>query len=109
LDAVSRTKKVVLELDAADPRVNAGMFARIKLNTTRYEDVIMVPASAVIEKQGKTGVYIKDDANTVAFREVTSGVVIDNVLQITAGLSGGETVVTQGQQYLSDGAKVNVL
>ena len=40
---------------------------------------------------------------------VQTGVVGDGVTEITGGLTGGETLVTKGQSYLSDGAAVRVV
>jgi RND family efflux transporter MFP subunit len=109
LDPASRTKKIALVFDRGDPRINAGMFARVKLYTTRYRGAVLVPASALVEKEGKAGVYLVEGGETAVFRAVTAGASVDNVTQILAGLSGGEQVVTQGQQYLSDGARVHDL
>jgi multidrug efflux pump subunit AcrA (membrane-fusion protein) len=106
LDPVSRTKKITLAFDRNDPRINAGMFARVKLNTTRYRNVVSVPSEALVEKGGKSGVYLLDGGDAAVFQEIVPGVSIDGATEIRSGLSGGEKVVIQGQQYLSDGARV---
>ena len=41
--------------------------------------------------------------------EINTGLVGDGVTQVTAGLLGGEKLVTVGQQYLTDGAPVRVV
>jgi multidrug efflux pump subunit AcrA (membrane-fusion protein) len=106
LDPVSRTKKITLAFDRNDPRINAGMFACVKLNTTRYRNVVSIPSEALVEKNGKSGVYLLDGGEAAVFQEIVPGVSIDGATEIRSGLSGGEQVVIQGQQYLSDGAKV---
>ena len=40
LDAASRTKQVILNFDKKDSRVNAGMFAKVKLYTVDYVNVV---------------------------------------------------------------------
>ncbi|MDR1177277.1 MAG: efflux RND transporter periplasmic adaptor subunit, partial [Spirochaetaceae bacterium] len=40
LDAASRTKLITLAFDRNDSRINAGMFARIKINARTYADVL---------------------------------------------------------------------
>jgi RND family efflux transporter MFP subunit len=118
IDPASRTKKITLKFLADDPRINAGMFARIKLNTRSYENVISIPQQAVTDKRGSTVVYVvntntinTDTNNTpsVTMREVSLGVNIDGEVEIKDGISAGETVVIQGQQFLTDGAAVRVI
>ena len=63
----------------------------------------------MVEKNGKTGVYLLDGGGAAVFQEIVPGISIDGATEVRSGLSGGEQVVTQGQQYLSDGAKVRVI
>jgi multidrug efflux pump subunit AcrA (membrane-fusion protein) len=114
VDPASRTKKITLRLLNNDPRINPGMFARIKLNTRTYENVVSIPKEAIVEARGKTVVYVIQNAadnNTtnVSMREVEIGVNVDSELEIKNGLSAGEKVVVQGQQFLTDGAAVRLL
>jgi multidrug efflux pump subunit AcrA (membrane-fusion protein) len=110
LDANSRTKRIILEFAAQDNRINAGMFAGIKLNTRNYKNVIAVPAEAIVELRGLSGVYALDDSGERAlFREIRAGVTVDGETEIQSGLEAGALVVVQGQQFLTDGAKVRVI
>ena len=111
LDAASRTKKIVLRFQNDDARVNAGMFAHVKLNTRTYPDVVTVPAEAVIEHQGQRYIYIisndvSDDI--VTLQQINTGVTVDHVTEIRSGLDSGTAVVIQGQQFLTDGVAVLV-
>ena len=49
MDPVSRTKKIVMRFERNDPRISPGMFARVKLNTRTYENVVSVPSDALAE------------------------------------------------------------
>jgi multidrug efflux pump subunit AcrA (membrane-fusion protein) len=122
VDPASRTKKVTLRFIADDRRINPGMFARVKLNTRVYPNVVSVPQEAVVENRGQTAVYVLDAsaagetaqltaqvAARVTRREVVAGVTIDGETEIKEGLSAGEAVVYQGQQFLTDGALVRVI
>jgi multidrug efflux pump subunit AcrA (membrane-fusion protein) len=115
VDPNSRTKKIVLRFAKSDQRINSGMFARIKLNTRTYSNVITIPVEAVVENREITGVYVLEDTDLVesigrvSFREVVPGVSVDGVTEIKAGLSVGEQVVIQGQQFLTDGASVRIV
>lgn len=62
LDEASRTKEVILSFTKADSRINAGMFASIKLYLKDYKSVYSVPTSCIIEKLGKKYIYLIDDS-----------------------------------------------
>jgi multidrug efflux pump subunit AcrA (membrane-fusion protein) len=110
LDVNSRTKRIVLTFTVQDNRINAGMFAGIKLNTRNYKNVITIPAEAVVELRGVNGVYALDEiGGWASFREITKGVTVDGEMEIQSGLEAGMLIVVQGQQFLTDGAKVRVI
>jgi multidrug efflux pump subunit AcrA (membrane-fusion protein) len=110
VDSNSRTKKILLKLVKQDSRINAGMFARVKLNTRIYESVVAVPAEALVELRGINGVYaLEEGGEQVHFREVMTGATVDGETEIRTGLETGMAVVIQGQQFLTDGAKVRVI
>ncbi|ULQ60868.1 efflux RND transporter periplasmic adaptor subunit [Brucepastera parasyntrophica] len=109
LDPNSRTKKIVLTFDTDDSRINAGMFARIKLNTRTYADVITVPSNSLVTLRGSTYVYVLEGADTVRLQEVSTGVSVDDLTEIKTGLAENDIVIIQGQQFLSDNAKVRVV
>ena len=119
LDEASRTKEVVLNFDKSDNRVNAGMFAGIKLFLKDYSDVFSVPTSCIIEKDGKKYVYIaslksgNDKTFFVRLVEITSGEEIQDrsIIEFVNGSGDsfvGEKVVVQGFESLQDGSLVNI-
>ena len=113
LDPVSRTRAITMRFDRNDPRISSGMFARVRLNTRTYENVISIPQQALTERRGATVVYVlvydPDGTYRVEMREVTIGVNVDGEVEIRSGLEPGEAVVVQGQQFLADGTPVRVL
>jgi multidrug efflux pump subunit AcrA (membrane-fusion protein) len=110
VDPASRTKSITLRFINEDPRVNPGMFARLKLNTRTYENVISIPQDAVVQIRGSTAVFVlSDTADQASIREVSLGVAVDGEVEIKSGLNAGDKVVVQGQQFLTDGAAVQVL
>jgi multidrug efflux pump subunit AcrA (membrane-fusion protein) len=126
LDPVSRTRRIIMRFNQNDPRITSGMFARVRLNTRTYTNVVSIPQDALVEHRGRTIVFVLVDddaadagasanvpaaANSPAaqMREVTVGVTVDREVEIQAGLTAGEEVVVQGQQFLADGAKVRVI
>jgi multidrug efflux pump subunit AcrA (membrane-fusion protein) len=110
VDPNSRTKKILLAFSVDDGRINEGMFAHVKLNTRLYKNAVTVPSGAVVEIRGTKGVYVLDAAGAkVRFQEVSAGVTVDGETELRSGVEAGMTVVTQGQQFLTDGAAVRVI
>lgn len=110
VDSSTRTKEIILNFDKKDSRVNAGMFAKVKLYTTRYSGQLVVPSDAVVlNDDGSAYLFVVNDNNTVSRREVKTGKSVDSMIQITDNLMAGEKVVYEGMLSLSEGAKVNDL
>jgi multidrug efflux system membrane fusion protein len=73
--------------------------------TLREEEAVVVPNAAVqVSQTGNFVFVVKDGVSKV--QKVTVERQIDNETVITSGLSGDETVVTDGQLLLSDGTRV---
>lgn len=110
VDSSTRTKEIILNFDKKDSRVNAGMFAKVKLYTTRYSGQLVVPSDAVVlNDDGSAYLFVVNDNNTVSRREVKTGKSVDSMIQITDNLMVDEKVVYEGMLSLSEGAKVNDL
>ena len=108
VDSSSRTKEVILNFDRKDQRINAGMFAKVKLYTQDYAGYPVVPDDCIIEKNNKKYIYVvSEDGSSVNQIEVTVGSSVDNTIQVLSGVTDGERVVIEGMRILSDGAKIN--
>ena len=106
VDSTSRTKEVTLNFDSVDARINAGMFAKVKLYTDVYEGAVVIPSDAVVEKSNKKYIYIVNSDSTVTQREVTVGKSVDNVVQLLSGVNEGEKMVVEGMRVLGNGSVV---
>lgn len=121
LDPQSRTMEVTLRLERADSRVRPGMFAQVRLITQEKSDTVKLPANAVVTRFDEDFVFLvlngtqggnangDSSAARVERRPVTTGIEIDDTVEILEGLSGGEVVVVQGQNLLDDSARVNIV
>ncbi|MFP5238484.1 MAG: efflux RND transporter periplasmic adaptor subunit [Acidobacteriota bacterium] len=89
-------------------RLWPGQFAKVALNLANREGVVSVPSPAV--QQGLQGsyVYVVTPQNTAEFRLVETGGSIEGRTIVSKGLSGGETVVTDGHVRLAPGSAVEV-
>lgn len=106
VDSTSRTKQIILHFDQRDPRINAGMFAKLTLFTRDYSGAVTMPFQSLVTYNDTFFAYVVKDDSTVERREVTLGENVSGTVQIVSGLKEGERVVVQGQTSLSDGAKI---
>lgn len=73
-----------------------GAFTEVWLLTDERPNVLCVPIAALTEEQGVHYIYIRQDEEGYARREVKTGGNDGREVEILAGLHAGECVVTQG-------------
>lgn len=87
----------------------SGMFADVTFYTDTQSNVVVIPTEAIQTGMDGQYVYILDSSDQAHKVSVETGLVGDGVTEITAGLVGGERLVTVGQFYLSEGASARVV
>ncbi len=90
-----------------DHQLWPGAFVQVTLQLTTDPNALTVPATAVQTSQDGQYVYVVKPDHTVEMRTVTAGRQQGDQVVITAGVSAGETVVTDGQLRLTPGARVS--
>jgi HlyD family secretion protein len=94
IDGVA-TYKTILVFLQPDPSVKTGMTADIDILGERAEKVLAVPARAIIREGGEQFVSLLKGADQVEKVKVETGLRgSDGFIEIKAGLSGGEKVIT---------------
>ena len=106
VDPSTRTKEIILNFDKHYDKVNAGMFARVKLFTVDYGGYPVISQDAFVENSDEYYLYVVKDDSSVTKRKVTRGKSVDGYNQVIDGLSAGEVVVVEGMLSLYEGAKV---
>lgn len=106
VDSTTRTKEIILNFDKPDSRINAGMFAKVKLYTSVYKGAFAISQDSIVNNGDKYYLYVVNDDDTVSKREVTLGKSVNGITQILSGVNYGEKVVSEGMLTLSDGATV---
>ncbi len=107
-DPATRTATMEIEVPNPGFRLKPGMYARVRLVTGRNPDALTVPRAAVVDIEGRRGVYVVDDDSTARFVEVTTGLVDLERVEILDGLDDGTRVVTTGSVAIRDGERVAV-
>ncbi len=104
-DPVTRTFQVKADVGKAD--VKLGQTAAVLLELPRLGNVVKLPLSAILERGGKSQVWVLDPASmTVKAQPVQIGGADGNTVVIAGGLTPGQEVVTAGVHVLNDGQKV---
>jgi RND family efflux transporter MFP subunit len=115
VDPASRTMEVRVNVRNADSKLKPGMFAKVRVITESKNNIVKIPASAMLNRFGEQYVYVieKDPENPEKYiaqkRIVTPGILIDGILEIQKGLEPDEEIVLRGQTLLDDGANVNIV
>ncbi|HSB61685.1 MAG TPA: efflux RND transporter periplasmic adaptor subunit [Vicinamibacteria bacterium] len=91
------------DLPAAEG-LRSGLFARLVLPGPAVERRVTVPASALFERGGLTGVFVVGDGRA-RLRWVAAGAAFGGVVEVRAGLEAGERVALD-PAGLEDGAPV---
>ena len=108
VDQATSTIRLKASFPNEDEKLWPGDFVNARLLVDTQRDVIAVPSSAV--QRGPQGLFtwIVTNKNTAEPRPIEVGPVSGNLTIITAGVSEGERVVTDGQYKLKRGVTVSI-
>ena len=109
IDPQTRTLETTLGLTTRDARIRPGMFARVELVLNERPDALTVPQPAVVRRDGRSHVFVVGDDDRAELRPVTTGIESGGRIELVSGVSGGERVVTRGQNLLDAGTPVRVV
>jgi RND family efflux transporter MFP subunit len=115
VDPASRTMEVRVNVNNTGSRLKAGMFAKVRVITEQKDNIVKIPAAAMLNRFGEQYVYVIDtdpenpEQKIVHKRNVVPGILIDGVLEIQHGLTPNEEIVIRGQTLLEDGSRVNII
>lgn len=109
IDRNTRSARIRATLANPDRLLRPGMFAEVQTLLPAREAVLTVPRTAITYNPYGDAVFViqdQDGALVVERRQVQTGSVRDDEVEITDGLRAGERVVSAGQLKLQSGAGV---
>jgi RND family efflux transporter MFP subunit len=83
-----------------------GLFARVRLVDGNRRDATLIQDRAIGTDQDRKFVLVLNDDNTLAYRPITIGRLVDGLRTVETGLKPGERVVVNGQMRVRPGMKV---
>lgn len=99
---------VTITLNNKDHKIKAGMYAEVEVVTEVQKDVVIVPAQAVIIRDGLSTVYVVKEDKALQ-KEVVTGLSNGNDTVISEGLELGEEVIIRGNDNVVTGDLVSVV
>ena len=120
VDPETRTARVTVVLANPGGRILPGMFARVGLEGRAFEDRIMVPEEAIVEREGRTLVFVFEPipgvppgAGLAKWVYVTTGLSNERYVELveseeTEIPEPGSLVITEGNYTLIHGARVRI-
>jgi membrane fusion protein (multidrug efflux system)/multidrug efflux system membrane fusion protein/cobalt-zinc-cadmium efflux system membrane fusion protein len=110
-EGVDRTTGLVpvrVRFDNEEGMLRPGMSGRIGVETRTVEDAVAIEESVL--KRTRTGFQVAVVENgRAAIREVVTGISSDGMVQITSGLSPGDSLIVKGQNTLAQGDEVRLV
>lgn len=108
VDGETGTVKVTAEIASPTAQFRPGAFVRVNIRTDTVVDAVLIPKSAVIERDGETFVFVTD--KDVARKKVVQLGYEDGVnIEVRAGVGQGDMVVVAGQGSLEEGEKTSTV
>lgn len=104
-DAATRTASMEIEVPNPGYRLKPGMYARVRLTAQRKADALTVPRTAVVDSEGRRGVFLPN-GQTAKFQPVQTGLQDNDRVEIVEGLTDGQRVITTGALALREGDRI---
>src|SRR5690606_8306756 len=99
--------EIALANNSAHP-LRAGMFGRVNFEAVRRESAVVIPREALVGSIRKPQVYVVN-GDKAELRDLIIGMETGTDLEILQGLSGGETIVVNGQNNLKNGVAIAIV
>jgi RND family efflux transporter MFP subunit len=96
----SRTVPLLLEFPNLEPRLPAGLFARVHVLTGEAATGSTLPRSAIVDDQGQEVAYVQVEGEAFERQVLKLGVQDGDQVQVIEGLKPGERIVTRGAYFV---------
>jgi len=88
--------------------LKAGTYVNANVNMGNPGMTLMIPRDAIVSSVKDPSVYVVR-GETVELMKITTGNDYNSFLEVIAGISEGDQVVTNGQINLTDGARITII
>ena len=107
IDPNTHRLSVRADVENPDGALKPGMFANFSIITGEASAAPAVPQEAIVYEGEVARVWVVGAGDTLALREIRAGRISNGMVEVLAGLSPGEKVVTSGTVFIDRAAKVD--
>ena len=108
IDPATRTLMVEVRVPNPTQQLLPGMYAQVKFALAAPAKSLVIPATALVVNAEGTQVLAVDSNQTVHIQKVVVGRDLGKEIEILSGLSGDETLITNPNDALHEGARVQL-
>jgi HlyD family secretion protein len=104
----SGTRALRCEIDVPNPdgKLRPGMYAQVELSVAERTDVLAVPKTAIVSKDGQSFCVTVTSDGTILRKSIQTGIRSATDVEVTSGLDGSEDILTANAAAFSDGQQV---
>jgi len=107
IDPTTGTIRARAIFNNPEGKLLSGMYAHLKLGSATEEKTILISERAIGTDQNRKFVYVVNDDNKTAYREVVLGDSIDGNRIVHSGLKKGDKVIVRGLMRIQPGMLVD--
>ncbi|MCO6491028.1 MAG: efflux RND transporter periplasmic adaptor subunit [Phaeodactylibacter sp.] len=107
VDPETRTLRLKAIAPNPDGSILPGSFANVTVDLREYGQALLVPTQAIVPELNAQNVYVYRNGKAEQV-EVQTGLRQESLIQVTEGLSPGDTVITTGLLQIRPGAAVTI-
>jgi membrane fusion protein (multidrug efflux system) len=108
VDYLSRTVKAEIAIKNPGMKIRPGMYARARINIKHHVKAIVIPTTAIIERETGSMVFVMENGQASA-RQVSVELDMGETSSVKSGLSFGDKLIVAGQHSVAQGSSVELV
>ena len=107
LDPTTRTFRIEVTINNPGLVLRPGMFIKADIVVEQRADIIVIPKQLVLSRQNRSVVFVEEEGRAQQ-RNIETGLSNDLMVEVIAGLSEGERLITRNFETLRSRTQVRV-
>ncbi|OYT20747.1 MAG: efflux transporter periplasmic adaptor subunit [Nitrospira sp. UW-LDO-01] len=108
-DVGTRTAVTVFTIDNKDRALWPGSYATVRLTAPVESGVTTIPTSALVFQEHGTQVAVVTEDDRVHFKPIEVTKILDNIIELTAGVSASDRIINNPSAALLEGDQVRIV
>jgi len=108
-DVSTRTAVAVFTIDNKDHVLWPGSYATVRLTAPVDLGAMTIPTSAMVFQEHGTQVAVVGEDDRLRFKPITVAKILDNIVEVTEGISESDRIVNNPSAALLEGDQVRIV